>query len=57
VFRSYDLTVQGVIWLPPYHDMGLIGGVLQPLYGGFPVTLMSPVDFLAKAFALAYGDF
>lgn len=39
---------QGAIWLPPYHDMGLIGGVLQPLYGGFPVTLMSPVDFLQK---------
>ncbi|ACK71148.1 AMP-dependent synthetase and ligase [Gloeothece citriformis PCC 7424] len=39
---------QGLVWLPFYHDMGLIGGVLQPLYGGFPVTLMSPVDFLQK---------
>ena len=38
----------GAIWLPPYHDMGLIGGVLQPLYVGFPVTLLSPVDFLQK---------
>ena len=37
---------QGVIWLPPYHDMGLIGGILQPLYGGFPVALMSPSMFL-----------
>ena len=26
--------------------MGLIGGVLQPLYGGFPVVLMSPLMFL-----------
>ncbi|MEB3358054.1 MAG: beta-ketoacyl synthase N-terminal-like domain-containing protein [Synechococcales bacterium] len=39
---------QGVIWLPPYHDMGLIGGILQPLYAGFPVALMPPVNFLQQ---------
>ncbi|NET35008.1 MAG: AMP-binding protein [Cyanothece sp. SIO1E1] len=41
---------QGVSWLPPYHDMGLIGGVLQPLYVGAPTTLMAPVAFLQKPF-------
>jgi len=39
---------QGVIWLPPYHDMGLIGGIIQPLFVGFPVTLLSPIDFLRR---------
>src|SRR6185436_5240657 len=45
---GHSSASQGVIWLPPYHDMGLIGGVLQPLYGGFPVTLLSPVHFLQR---------
>ncbi|MBG1258276.1 fatty acyl-AMP ligase [Nostoc commune] len=37
-----------VAWLPVFHDMGLIGNVLQPLYLGVPCILMSPVDFLQK---------
>jgi acyl-CoA synthetase (AMP-forming)/AMP-acid ligase II len=39
---------RGLIWLPPYHDMGLIGGIIQPLYAGFEVTLMSPLHFLQQ---------
>ena len=39
---------RGVIWLPQFHDMGLIGGLLQPMYAGFPVTLMHPFDFIKK---------
>jgi amino acid adenylation domain-containing protein len=35
-------------WLPPYHDMGLIGGVIQPLYGDFSIVLMPPMGFLAN---------
>jgi amino acid adenylation domain-containing protein len=37
-----------VIWLPPYHDMGLIGGILQPLYTGFSAVLMSPAAFIQR---------
>jgi acyl-CoA synthetase (AMP-forming)/AMP-acid ligase II len=48
--RCFQATpaTRGLVWLPPYHDMGLIGGLLQPLYGGFPVTLMSPLHFLER---------
>lgn len=35
-------------WLPLYHDMGLIGNVLQPLYLGTDCVLMSPISFLKK---------
>ncbi|CAM4396311.1 hypothetical protein BAMA_03625 [Bacillus manliponensis] len=37
-------------WLPLYHDMGLIGNVLQPLFLGGTSILMSPIDFLKKPF-------
>lgn len=33
-------------WLPMYHDMGLIGIALQPLYLGTTSTMMSPQTFL-----------
>src|SRR5438874_9657833 len=34
--------------LPLYHDMGLIGNVLQPLFVGASCTFMSPIDFLQR---------
>lgn len=43
-----DMDAHLVVWLPPYHDMGLIGGLLQPAYGSFPVTFMSPLAFLKR---------
>lgn len=45
---QHDETMRGVGWLPLFHDMGLIGNVLQPLYLGASITLMSPVAFLQK---------
>lgn len=41
---------RGVFWLPSYHDMGLIGGILQPIYMGLLNILISPVSFLQKPF-------
>jgi acyl-CoA synthetase (AMP-forming)/AMP-acid ligase II len=37
-----------VTWLPVYHDMGLIDGIIQPLYGGFTCYLMPSVAFLQR---------
>ncbi|MBC8088960.1 MAG: aminotransferase class I/II-fold pyridoxal phosphate-dependent enzyme [Phycisphaerae bacterium] len=37
-----------VFWLPPFHDMGLIGGILQPIYAKVPTALMAPASFLQQ---------
>lgn len=41
----------GVFWLPPFHDMGLIGGILQPCYVGRGAVLMSSATFLQRPLA------
>ena len=41
-------TSTGVFWLPAYHDMGLIGGVLTPLYVGGRSVLLAPPSFLRQ---------
>ncbi|WP_394827258.1 amino acid adenylation domain-containing protein [Pendulispora albinea] len=47
---AFGQTDQSVIvgWLPPYHDMGLIGNILQPLYVGAPCIQMTPEHFLTN---------
>ena len=47
---EHTRTGRGVFWLPSYHDMGLIGGIVQPLYCGRPNVIMSPLSFLQKPF-------
>ena len=38
----------GVCWLPTYHDMGLVGGLLAPLYSSGRAIFMSPASFLQR---------
>ncbi|HMF18326.1 MAG TPA: AMP-binding protein [Gemmataceae bacterium] len=38
----------GVSWLPLYHDLGLVGGVVCPVYSGRRVILMSPLSFMQR---------
>ncbi|MGC1376181.1 MAG: HAD-IIIC family phosphatase [Anaerolineales bacterium] len=50
--QGFEHTEESVIagWLPIYHDMGLIGNVIQPLYVGAPCYLMSPTEFLQNPY-------
>lgn len=45
---SHDEESHFVSWLPPYHDMGLVGNLLQPLYLGSSCVFMPPSAFIQK---------
>jgi 1-acyl-sn-glycerol-3-phosphate acyltransferase len=49
ILKAIDATSTDVLlsWLPLYHDMGLIGAWLGPLYAGARCYIMSPLSFLA----------
>jgi acyl-CoA synthetase (AMP-forming)/AMP-acid ligase II len=40
--------ISGVSWLPQYHDMGFVGGILGTIYGGRSTVVMSPSAFLMR---------
>ncbi|HVZ39811.1 MAG TPA: amino acid adenylation domain-containing protein [Candidatus Kapabacteria bacterium] len=44
--QNADSTVVG--WMPLFHDMGLVGNVLQPMYVGARGILMAPSAFLER---------
>jgi amino acid adenylation domain-containing protein/non-ribosomal peptide synthase protein (TIGR01720 family) len=45
---AHDADSVLVSWLPHFHDMGLVYGILQPLFGGFRGVLLPPVAFLQE---------
>jgi acyl-CoA synthetase (AMP-forming)/AMP-acid ligase II len=50
IHAAFQLTEDSIAvnWLPLYHDMGLIGNVLHPLYMGMHCVVMSPLHFLQR---------
>mgnify|MGYP001092926418 FL=1 len=38
----------GFTWLPPYHDMGLMGALLLSIYSGFTLVVMTPAHFVQR---------
>lgn len=43
---EHDSQSVSLSWLPHFHDMGLVDGIIQPLYSGFTGLLMSPASLL-----------
>ncbi|RUT07253.1 hypothetical protein DSM106972_025140 [Dulcicalothrix desertica PCC 7102] len=48
--QAFELSPESVsvTWLPSFHDMGLIDGIIQPLYTGFLGVVMPPVAFIQQ---------
>jgi acyl-CoA synthetase (AMP-forming)/AMP-acid ligase II len=48
--QSFSLSRKSVsvTWLPSFHDMGLIDGVIGPVYNGYPGVIIPPVAFIQK---------
>lgn len=52
IHQAFEMVCDtGVFWLPAYHDMGLVGGILEPMFAGARSVLMSPTAFLQRPIA------
>lgn len=45
---NHDAESRMVTWMPHFHDLGLIYGLLQPVYNGFASYFMSPIVFVQQ---------
>lgn len=52
ISNAFDVgpDTKAVFWLPACHDMGLIGGILAPIYCGIPNTILAPATFVQNPF-------
>lgn len=50
IYVAFEHTEESsfVGWVPLFHDLGLIGNVLQPVFAGIPCTLIPPAAFLQR---------
>src|ERR1041385_1893995 len=46
--QTCALPIWGVSWLPLYHDMGLIGFVIAPIFAEVPVVLLPTTSFIRR---------
>ncbi|TVQ55235.1 MAG: fatty acyl-AMP ligase [Phycisphaerales bacterium] len=52
IHQAFEMNREvSVFWLPTHHDMGLVGGILEPIYAGTMSVLMAPSSFLQHPYA------
>lgn len=47
---GYSTSSKSSTWLPYFHDYGLVDGLMQPLFTGFPAYLLAPMTFVKHPF-------